>query len=539
MVLACGLYAPTVGYEYTLDDNIYTTENRFVREPGAGLSEILGKSSLYGFNGQTDSSYRPLTLLTFVAEARIFGLNPTTSHAFSVSLYALACVGVFLLLRRLPGRSDGEVLAFAAALLFTVHPVHTEVVANVKGREELLVLLFGLSTLGAMFSFARTGRWSALLGSALLSLASALCKETGVAFLVLAPLALVLVFPLERQRRLRAALVFGGVACAYLALRVYALGALTFNHPITVTNNALAAATSTSELWATRVSLLGRYVELLLAPVRLGWDYSYPEIHPVGWSDEHVLTTLAGLGATALVIARLTHARAWLFMAAVFALTLLPSSNLLILIESTFAVRALFVPSLAFCAAVAALMTVLAAPARSYLLATLALTGVIFTERQTPAWRDNQALFTEGVLAAPRSARARFAYGDALRRAALSLSDPTRRAVQLRAATTEFETGLSLDASRVDARLSLASIYQRLNERALARLNYESVLRLDPGAYIAWNELGVLALAVNGEDEAERCFRQALALKPDFPEARANLELIAVRRNLASQAEMH
>jgi len=140
---------------------------------GAGASALL---------------YRPLSLVTFAVEWSIAPGSPFLGHLMNVLWYALTVALLFFSLQRLlAGRH--WLLAAGAALLFAAHPLHTEVVANIKSRDEILNLFFG--TL-ALYAWARwlerpAFRWlAAALGSYFLALLS---KESAVVLLPVFPLA--------------------------------------------------------------------------------------------------------------------------------------------------------------------------------------------------------------------------------------------------------------------------------------------------------------------------------------------------------------
>src|SRR5688572_27489545 len=198
--LAVAVYANTLGHGHALDDRLVITHNEFVRAGWSGLPEILTEDYLRGYlaekaNPMTGGRYRPLSLVTFAVEAALFGPDhPFIGHLLNVLLYALCCVLVYrvaiaLLAERAPDRGWLAV-PFLAALLFTVHPLHTEVVANIKSRDELLALSFALAS--ALFALRAADRRSA--GSAI---AAAVCfflamfsKESAITFLAVVPLSL-------------------------------------------------------------------------------------------------------------------------------------------------------------------------------------------------------------------------------------------------------------------------------------------------------------------------------------------------------------
>ncbi|UCG33755.1 MAG: hypothetical protein JSU68_03790, partial [Phycisphaerales bacterium] len=88
-----------------------------------------------------DRLYRPLVIQTFALNYAVSGLNPWSYHAFNVIAHVLVCVTVVSLTRRL---FAGLPLAAWTGLLFAVLPVHTEAVAGVVGRADLMGALFCL-----------------------------------------------------------------------------------------------------------------------------------------------------------------------------------------------------------------------------------------------------------------------------------------------------------------------------------------------------------------------------------------------------------
>ncbi|MEM6724852.1 MAG: hypothetical protein AAF598_12485, partial [Bacteroidota bacterium] len=151
--LAFLLYANTLGHDFVLDDDIITRKNSLVQKGFAGIPEIFTHGYLYGFNGMNDQSYRPLVLVNLAIETALFGQKSSVHHFFNVLLYALSCFFLLAFARRLLGK-EGMYWAFGACLLFTAHPIHTEVVANIKSRDEILSFLFVILSLDQLIRYA-------------------------------------------------------------------------------------------------------------------------------------------------------------------------------------------------------------------------------------------------------------------------------------------------------------------------------------------------------------------------------------------------
>ena len=155
-LVAFGLYANTLSHGYVLDDRVVITGNTYTQAGFAGIGDLLTTDSFRGFLGRdveelAGGRYRPLSLVTFAIEGALFGDSPAVAHLGNVLLFALCCVVLLGVLQELLGERSGPLsglsVPFASALLFAVHPIHTEVVANIKGRDEILALLGSLGSL--------------------------------------------------------------------------------------------------------------------------------------------------------------------------------------------------------------------------------------------------------------------------------------------------------------------------------------------------------------------------------------------------------
>lgn len=146
------LYFNTLQHEYSVDDAIVITENMYTQQGAKGISDILTHDTFLGFfkvekNLVAGGRYRPLSLVTFALEKEYFGDSPHTSHFVNVLLYALCGIFIFLMLKQLFKNADERIsklqlLPLITTLLFIAHPIHTEAVANIKGRDEIMSMLF-------------------------------------------------------------------------------------------------------------------------------------------------------------------------------------------------------------------------------------------------------------------------------------------------------------------------------------------------------------------------------------------------------------
>ena len=156
--IAFCIYANTLQNGYALDDLTAIQDNSLVRKGITAIPEILSTPYHYGSfrareNGPAiDDLYRPLSLVIFSIEYQIVGDNPVLGHLANLLLYAGCVILFFLFLYNLFKRQR-PALAFIGALLFALHPIHTEVVANIKSADELLCFFFGLLSLNTFMKY--------------------------------------------------------------------------------------------------------------------------------------------------------------------------------------------------------------------------------------------------------------------------------------------------------------------------------------------------------------------------------------------------
>lgn len=195
--LSFALYRESIGFGYVLDDVIVLSENSFVQKGFKGIKDILSKESFTGYFGtQKDlvagSRYRPLSIVSFAIEHEFLGNYPAASHLINILLYAFTACLIFRLFQLFniskPDSPWYLALPFIGALLFVAHPIHSEAIANIKGRDEILCLLFAIAALISWIRFYDT-KFKVHAGASMLWFCLALfSKENAVTFVLIIPL---------------------------------------------------------------------------------------------------------------------------------------------------------------------------------------------------------------------------------------------------------------------------------------------------------------------------------------------------------------
>jgi len=149
LVLTFILYVNTIWGNYVLDDVVSVTANHFVQQGFAGIHKILTTNSMHGFNDSAldlqGGRYRPFPLLIFAIEHQFWGNNPHLNHVVTLLVWMLAVCVIYKLLRTYFFAKQPDI-AIISTLIFIVHPIHTEVVANIKSVDEIYSLLFLISS---------------------------------------------------------------------------------------------------------------------------------------------------------------------------------------------------------------------------------------------------------------------------------------------------------------------------------------------------------------------------------------------------------
>uniref|UniRef100_A0A8C8XUR0 dolichyl-phosphate-mannose--protein mannosyltransferase n=1 Tax=Panthera leo TaxID=9689 RepID=A0A8C8XUR0_PANLE len=187
---SCLCYGRSLQGEFVHDDVWAIVNNPDVR-PGAPLRWGIFTNDFWGkgmAENTSHKSYRPLCVLTFKLNVFLTGMNPFYFHAVNVILHCLVTLVLMYTCDKAVFRNRR--LAFATALLFAVHPIHTEAVAGIVGRADVLAcLLFLLAFLSYNRSvdqrhvgecFPPTVSPFFLLLSLLLGTCAMLVKETGI-----------------------------------------------------------------------------------------------------------------------------------------------------------------------------------------------------------------------------------------------------------------------------------------------------------------------------------------------------------------------
>ncbi|MGI8893890.1 MAG: glycosyltransferase family 39 protein, partial [Bacteroidia bacterium] len=237
------LYANTLGHNYTVDDVTVITSNKIVQKGVDGIGEIFSTPYRKGYWDRNENMYRPLSVVMFALEWEMAPNKPWLGHLMNVLLYSLTGFLIFYALAGLLNNYKNHLaIAFASAMLFAAHPIHTEVVANIKSRDEILALLFCVLSGFSFVKYFDINKIGWLIIS-IFSFALALfSKENAITFLVIFPLTVYFFRNNSIKRNIIFSSLFIIPVVLYFAVRYSVLNHLGAHEQVMLINNSLAGA---------------------------------------------------------------------------------------------------------------------------------------------------------------------------------------------------------------------------------------------------------------------------------------------------------
>ena len=448
-------YLPALWNGFAMDDLYIIVWNPLVHSVQGTWRAFTGPYWPPDLGGQM---YRPLPLASFAVDWAIAGGHPAWFHAMNLLWHA----GMAVLVAAVARRWADWATALGAGLVFAVHPVHVEAVANVIGLGELM------AAAGVCLAvYAAVVRQDVLLSGAALLL-GLLSKENAVVAPALIAWAWVVgppapLPPRPAARRILAFVVsWVLIAGVYLALRSVVLHPYARLHaiaPVFLGESAIAGR-------LTAIAALGDVLRLLVLPLTLRVDYSPAERTIVrSMLDGRFVIGLACLAvwAALLVMAWRRQRRLETFGLGWIAIAFLPVSNLLFSTGVLLAERTFYLPSVGLALAAGAALARLPAQRLRVALALVVLAGGVRSALRTAVWHDDFSVTQSILKDSPES------YRGPARAAAIFQShrQPERALAALRTATRIYDRDPTLFIAGADAALTLGQ--SRLADSLLAR----------------------------------------------------------------------
>uniref|UniRef100_A0AAQ5XFV2 dolichyl-phosphate-mannose--protein mannosyltransferase n=1 Tax=Amphiprion ocellaris TaxID=80972 RepID=A0AAQ5XFV2_AMPOC len=559
LVALCVLcYSNSLRGELVHDDVWAIINNPDVR-PGSSLGNIFS-NDFWGkrmADNTSHKSYRPLCILTFKLNVLLGGMTPLYFHIVNMCLH---CAVTCLLMQTCERCVfEDSRLAFITALLFAVHPVHTEAVSGIVGRADVLAcLLFLLTFLSYVRSVGEcdsedslpstVSTWSLLI-SLLLGTCAMLVKETGITVFGVCLLYDALVFstPLSTQPQSRtqpsspSSTTWPSPPLRRRETRSPGLpGQAGKSSGVPVTGAILVSRLRPRGLGGrgeilTYSYLLSFNAWLLLAPVVLCYDWqvgSIPLVEALG-DMRNVSTVLLAMVMVALCLHCIFSLREVLVGMLFLVFPFIPASNLFFRVGFVVAERVLYMPSMGYCILVAhglgRLCSVVGRFAAMVLSVSMLMLLLLFswkTVQQNNVWLSREALFRSGIQTLPHNAKVHYNYANFLK-------DSSRH----QEAIHHYNTALRLYPRHASAMNNLGTLTHSPEE---AERYYRKALDTNPQHNRALFNLGNLLKSQGKEKKAEALLRDSIRFGPHFADAYSSLaSLYAEQKRFAEANEVY
>uniref|UniRef100_A0A3Q2EJY5 dolichyl-phosphate-mannose--protein mannosyltransferase n=1 Tax=Cyprinodon variegatus TaxID=28743 RepID=A0A3Q2EJY5_CYPVA len=517
--------------EFVFDDSEAIINNKDLK-PATPLSNIW-RNDFWGTNLSSNSShksYRPLTVLTFRLNYLIAGgLHPVGFHVLNIILHAVISVLMIDVFAILIGGLDydekGWILNHApktsllAAILFAAHPVHTESVAGVVGRADLLcALFFQLSFLTYCKAFNKDETFSVywVVVSLMLCAAAMLCKEQGITVLIREVLRMGLLKRLGLMS-------LGGLSMFYARWRIMGTGPPAFtevDNPASFEENIFIRIVNYNYYYSLNAWLL-------LCPWWLCFDWSMgcvPLIKSAtDWRVVWLLllwSVLIGLINQALCSPDSQRRRTLTLGLVLLVVPFLPACNIFFRVGFVIAERVLYLSSAGYCLLLAYSIGHCShrwikykGPFEWLLLYILLLDmHVVRCALRSHQWRSEQSLFSSALSVCPLNAKVHYNVGK-------NLADGGNTS----AAVKYYREAVRLHPNYVHAMNNLGNILKEKNELTEAEELLSKAVSVQPDFAAAWMNLGIVQNSLRKFEAAEQSYWNAIRYRRKYPDCYYNL----------------
>ena len=538
-VFAAGLYYNTLQNLYAIDDTIVVTDNKFTKKGFGGIKDHFTHDMFEGFFGERGAKlvsggrYRPLSMTSLAVEYEIVRkmrgdkrevidekniimtdadpyLNPRLSHGINVLLFALTCLLLYYVLQQvIPGKYSivtpiGKLgVSFFATLLYAAHPLHTEAVANIKGRDEVMCMLFSLLALLAAIKYVKTQNVVHLVWGVLIYFIAMLSKENAITFFAVIPLTFFFFTKAKTKDYIITLSLYILPIAFFLFLRSQYTHAGLKDESPEILNNPFINAISPFGYnyndfgikYGTIIYSFLRYYWLMLFPYTLTHDYYFNQVPYLGFDSPLVwLSILLTVGMVVYALMNLKKKSMAAFAILFFFITFSVASNVLFTVGVIMNERFIYMSSLGFCI----LLAYLFIQSKDYFkispniilgafLVVLSLYSVKTFSRNKD-WKDSFTLFRRDAVRSPNSSKIQTSVGGDLTKAAESNIAGLRDSGMIKKFIRDLNSNVSEEYLNSINALPDSSIRYLLLDSSIAHLN--EAIRIYPSHSNAWLLLG-------------------------------------------------
>lgn len=456
------------------------------------------------------------------------GGTQTINHIVNIILYALTGIMIFVILSKLfsnykpIGGYWFLSIPFLTTMLYMAHPLHTEAIANIKGRDEIMTFLGALITLWYSLKYIEEKHFKYIIYSFIAFFLALLSKENAVTFVAVIPLTVYIFYPSRRNKTkeeetnirfyrkpatelknyiiIVVPLLISTIV--FMILRVKIVGSLSSEPSKDLMNNPFIYMTF-GEKYATIFYTLGLYIKLLFFPHPLTFDYYPFQIKVLNWGDVRALIPLLiyfVMGIYAFIRLKKKSIVSYGIFFYLFTFSIV--SNVFFPIGAFLSERFMYISSLGFCLILVYLLAeklpVYIKDNKKLVIAVASITSILMvlysvkTIIRNPVWESEYTLFTTDVHTSPMGAKANYAAGFAYVQKAKTEEDMAKRSELYETGISYLEKAVDIHPKYENVLVFLANtVYEYNKDYKLSLEYYKRVLAMYPNYnkvynYIFW-----------------------------------------------------
>lgn len=528
------VYSNTFTMDFVWDDFLNIKDNTFIRSL-ANIPRMFTTDAAFGSATDISASpyYRPLFKISLALDFFLWKEWALGYHLTNTLLHMMVSALVYLFsvkVLRLPGA------ALIAALVFAVHPVHSEAVAWISARNELICALFMLVSLIFYIRFREKSRIGDMAISLTTFFLSLLAKEMSITLPAIILLLEICCGGEPLRKKIRIPMLFCFATIPYFLLRMKVLAIADWGaFPLT-------------ERVYTSFGLITEYLRLLIFPANLKVFYDIPMKSTFFTLKVIIPFLLLIVALVATVFTWKIDRRVFFSLTWVFITLTVVSGIPVVLAPALMAERYLYIPSvgIAMFSGIVSFLIVermgnaqlfrrlsISFPVRSgnfYVMVWMPILAVLaaLNFQRNFTWENNQVFTTRWVQDAPGDSGGH-----------INLGAIHERQGRHDEAAREYRKALSLRPNSLEAHINLGIVYDKTGRVNEAEREYEAALQLDPNFPELYYNLGMLYLRQDRFADAEKAFLRVITLNPGSADAHNNLGLIYSAKGQTSKSVEH
>jgi len=527
------LYSNTINFGYVLDDSAAILENQFVKKGFAGIPDLL-KTDFWHFSNLQLGYYRPLSLITFAIEQQFFNGNAHISHFVNVLIFAFTAYMLFILLSNI-FNTRNILFPLAISLFFIAHPIHTEVVANIKSRDELLSFLNAILMLWFALKYVDSKKVIHLFTSLFFFYLALLSKETALISVLFLPAILYFRGSYSIMEVIKKAIPHLFVIALFFIQKNLLFENAAGMFPDDLTNYPYRESGVRFPM-AFLLFLFG--LKLLFFPHPLRYDYSYNQIPAAGITDPFAILGIILFIAGAVAIIKYYKSRSPIILGLIILyISMAPLMAFTLLRGGIFAERFLFFPSLGFSIALVGALSALLKTSftekinsmKNFIISHVAFSLVTFgvvifysikTFTRNLAWKDEITLFSTDIKSGENCTQNLRHYGTEILRLAINEKDSTKKREYATKSLGIFKRAVQIYPKYSECYNQIGTIYQEVflvPDSAI--YYYNKSIEASPGLVFPYYNLGTIYQITGNNAAASYYYNQAIKMNPTYQNA--------------------